>query len=113
MIEHQRADTAVDVTGRALVGGAEMKIRPHFARVGVVQHQRRRDRVAHADRRIAPRHAVSLSGESHAERAGQLVRAQSCCGGSIWAVTSATVSASASVLIVASINSRTDCVSGS
>jgi hypothetical protein len=70
VVEDQRAHAAVDVAGRAFVGCAEHEFRPHLSVGLVVDHQRRRDRIAQADHRITPGNGVAFGGALHTERPG-------------------------------------------
>jgi hypothetical protein len=68
VIEHHRHHAAVHVAGRTFIGRAEVEVGSDPA-VGVLDHHKRRgDRIADADRRVAPRHPVTVGREAHTER---------------------------------------------
>ena len=76
LVEHERCHAAVHHARRAFVEGAEPERRPGASLVGVVDLQRRGDRVAQTDDRVAMASDGALRAHAHPEGAGDLLLAQ-------------------------------------
>ena len=73
MVEDHRRHPAMDVAGRPLICGAEVKVGGHAAVAGPDQDHRWGNRIAEPDHRVAPGHFAAVRAEPDTERALELL----------------------------------------
>src|ERR1700682_3223844 len=76
VVEHEGRNSPMHVSWRTFVGRAQMEVGEH-PDVALLDHHRWCDGIAYPDYDIAPRHLVAVGAEADAERAVDLLGAQS------------------------------------